>query len=205
MNNDHFVQKTHSYYMDGIEVPGNTFTLVDNGILDTEFCTPEGRVRGTNVHLLTQYFDEGDYSEAEAVRLGLQGYVESWKKARERWGFLVLEIERIAFHKLFRYGTTIDRLVLLDGWETIVEIKSGANEPGHRFQTAAQELACESALGPYTRGLRRRGAFYLHKDGTEATWRPHNDPADRNAFLAMLACTNLRIKLGISKLPGETK
>jgi hypothetical protein len=200
---NHFDPATHSYYMGGVEVPGNTFTITDNGFINEEYYTAEGSIRGTRVHMLTQFLDEGDYDPREADRFDLAGFVESWRKAKARYGFNVLEIERVIFHKIFRYGTTIDRLLLWDGWETIAELKSGAVELSHSYQTGAQELACDSEFGAYQRGFRRRGCFYLKADGSEARWIPHNDPSDRNAFLAMLVCTNLRIKHGITKLPGD--
>ena len=200
-----FDPRTHSYFMNEVEVPGNTFVLTDNGFIDDEHYTLEGKIRGSRVHMLTQFLDEGDYDPSEADRFGLAGYVESWRKAEARWRFQVLEIERVIFHKVFRFGTTIDRLLLWDGWETIAEIKSGAAELGHPYQTGAQELAVESERGVYQRGLRRRGAFYLHKDGSEAQWKAHTDPSDRNYFLGMLSCTNLRVKHGITALPGSAK
>ena len=198
-----FIVSNHSYWMGNTEVPGNTFTITDNGFIDDEYFTVEGRIRGTRVHMLTQFLDEGDYDPREADRFDLSGYVESWRKAKERRGFEVVLCEEVMFHNLFRFGTIIDRILMWDGWETIAEIKSGAVELAHPYQTGAQELACESELGTYARGLRRRGAFYLHKDGSEATWKAHTDPSDRNYFLGMLSCTNLRIRHGLTKLPGD--
>ena len=200
-----FDPATHSYYMGGVEVPGNTFVLTDNEFIDDEHYTVEGRIRGTRVHMLTQFLDEGDYDPREADRFDLAGYVESWRKAKSRYGFEVVLCEEVMFHNLFRYGTIIDRILNWDGWETIAELKSGSPELSHPYQTAGQELACESELGPYARGLRRRGAFYLKADGSEAKWKQHTDPSDRNHFLAMLDCTNLRVRHGLTQLPGETK
>ena len=205
MSENRFDPANHSYWMGGVEVPGNTFVLKDNGFLDTEYCTPVGRIRGTRCHMLTQFLDEGDYDPREAERFGLAGYVESWRKAKARHGFEVVLCEEVMFHGLFRFGTIIDRLLIWDGWETIAEIKSGTIELAHPFQTGAQGLACESELGAYARGLRRRGAFYLKADGSEAQWKAHNDPADRNHFLAMLDCTNQRVRFGITRLLGDQK
>lgn len=201
-NGNWFDPATHTYWMDGQRVPGNTELLTENGFIDTEFYTEAGSIRGTRIHMLCQFLDEGDYDPREATRFGLAGYVESWSKAKACHGFQVLDVERVIFHKLFRFGTIIDRRLLWDGWEVVGEIKSGAPELAHPYQTAGQELACESEFGPYARGLRRRGAFYLHADGSEAKWVPHNDASDRNAFLAMLACTNLRKKFGITIKTG---
>jgi hypothetical protein len=200
-----FDPATHSYYMGGVEVPGNTFVLTDNEFIDDEHYTVEGRIRGTRVHMLTQFLDEGDYDPREADRFDLAGYVESWRKAKSRYGFEVVLCEEVMFDNLFRYGTIIDRLLNWDGWETIAELKSGSPELSHPYQTAGQELACESELGPYARGLRRRGAFYLKADGSEAKWKQHTDPSDRNHFLAMLDCTNLRVRHGLTQLPGDQK
>ena len=200
-----FDPRTHSYFMNEVEVPGNTFTIQDNGFADTDYCTEEGRTRGSRVHLLTQFLDEGDYDPAEARKYDLEGYVESWRKAKVRYGFEVVLCEEVMFHKVFRFGTILDRVLNWDGFETIAEIKSGAVELSHPYQTGAQDLAAESELGRYARGLRRRGAFYLKADGSEAKWIPHNDPADRNHFLAMLDCTNLRVRHGLTKLPGDQK
>lgn len=199
---DYFDRATHTYWMDGQQVPGNTSILEENGFVDTEWFTDEGRIRGTRCHMLTQFLDEGDYDPREAERFGLTGYVESWRKAKARHGFQILAVERVLFHKLFRFGTIIDRLLLWDGYETIGELKTGPAELSHPYQTAGQLLACESALGRYAKGLRRRGCFYLHKDGSEAKWVTHTDASDRNLFLAMLTCTNLRHKHAIKVRPG---
>jgi hypothetical protein len=198
-----FDPANHSYWMGGVEVPGNTWTIQDNGFIDDEYFTAEGSIRGTRVHMLTQYLDEGDYDPEEARKYDLEGYVESWRKAKARWCFEVVLCEEVMFHKVFRFGTIVDRVLNWDAWETIAEIKTGAVEISHPYQTGAQSLACDSELGTYARGLRRRGAFYLKADGAEAQWEPHNDPADRNAFLAMLACTNLRIRHRLTLLPGQ--
>lgn len=191
-----FEEKGHIYRLDGRRLLSTTEILDDNGLIKSQFIPESALIRGTRVHLLCQFLDEGDYSPAQAKKFEVEGYVESWRKFKERKKVEILEIERPMYHPTWSYAGTPDRLIMLDKHPTVIDIKSGPFEFWHVYQVAAYEMlyAFERKFPEF-----RRASVHLKEDGSLPDCQPHHDTDDSGYFLSMLAVTNLRRKHGIEQ------
>lgn len=195
-----FDEKTHTYRLRGQPLLGVTDVLVDQGFIVPKFFKEEHRIRGSRVHLLCQFYDEGDYDPKEAERFGLAGYVESWIKLRKKCGFEVLMNERRGYHRRQLYAGTLDRVVRFpEGWPALLDLKSGIEEHGHPFQTGGYDeiLKSEGDIA-----ARRRGCVYLKADGSYPFVEWHEDPFDGPNFLALAQASNLRRMHGVTAFRG---
>ena len=189
-----FNHANHEYRLGGRVLPSVTEILADNGFINPTWYTEEGRTRGTDVHALCQFFDEGDYDPKEAERLGLAGYVESWNKLKTRLQLEVLDIEKRMADPVNLFAGTADRLVRQRARRWILDFKSGGKEGWHRYQLGGYEQLYQA------NGLAGvlRGSVYLKADGSMADLVPHEDDGDRLYFLAFNATTQARRSHGIS-------
>lgn len=189
-----FDEGKHEYRLDGVRLPSVTEVLEQLGFIEPQFYTEEGRRRGLDVHYFCQYLDEGDYDPAAAKARGVDGYVESWRKFKEQAeGLKLLEIESRLYHPLYRFAGSPDRRVFLRGTEQIWDLKSGAPEDWHGYQTAAYEML----FAKHPRGQRPRGGVHLQADGSLAKFKAHTDLNDGNYFIAFLTTYQRRLKHGI--------
>lgn len=195
MPNFTFDPKEHIYRLDGVVLPSVTQILEDVGFINSDFYTEEARVRGQRVHLLCQFFDEGDYSVGEARQFNLDGYVESWRKLKERMAFKILEIEKPGYHPILKYAGTPDRVAILGNRGCVLDFKTGDEEFWHPYQSAAYD----AMLPPVASGLRKRMGIHLHSDGSMATPEPHDDLYDFAHFASMLDVFNQRRLHGITR------
>lgn len=201
-----FDEKEHSYKLRGQRLLSVTEVIAENGWVNPEWFTERARVRGKYVHLLTQFYDENDYKPEEARRFkgfidedpeaGLDGYVESWRKVRERLGFDILDIEKPGYHPTLLYAGTPDRRVMFKNQEGIIDVKTGGYEVWHGFQSAAYD----SMIGQPPAGERKRISVHLYGDGRLGSIVEHHDTYDKAQFNCMLACTKKRRLHGISRV-----
>lgn len=143
--------------------------------------------RGTAVHLICQYWDEGDLDET-TIHPSLRGYFNAWLKFMDEMNPRWTEIEKRAHHSLGFAGTW-DRAGLIKGEDWIVDIKTSvASHPVWGIQTAAY---CQLSGRPNA----RRGTVRLAKDGTYKfdTW---TDPMDWPTFVSLITLNNWRNKHG---------
>ncbi len=201
-----FDAETHVYRLQGQKLLSVTEVIQENGWVNPQWFTELSRRRGQYVHMLTQFFDEKDYNPAEAKRLkgfidsdpnaGLDGYVESWRKVRERLDFNLLMIERSGYHPTLMYAGTPDRVVDFGKQEGIIDIKTGGYEVWHGFQSAAYDMM----LGKAPSGIRKRISVHLYEDGMLGSIVEHHDFYDGAQFNCMLACTKKRRLHGINRI-----
>ena len=124
--------------------------------------------RGTKVHLACEYLDKG-ILDWESVDQRIFGYVESYQRGKDEWGFEVLENENLVWDKLHRYAGTLDRIVKFPkmgrfkGVTAQMDIKSGASHISHGYQTAGYNI-CLDRDNRYSRNIPRYG-IYLNADG----------------------------------------
>jgi hypothetical protein len=158
-----FDAETHTYSVDGVILPSVTQVLEDVGIIDYRFLPDETREsalkRGSDVHTLTQFDDEGDLLE-ESVSAGLRGYLEAWRKFRSEHpvGLLPLTLNEHRGYHDYGFAGTLDRLF---GGRYLVDIKTNQTPWWVRIQLAAYQAIIE----PEYSGLHRM-AVELHNDGT---------------------------------------
>lgn len=178
-------------------LPHVTSILKGVGLIDTTFMTDFGRDRGTAVHEATALDDRNDLDES-SVDPVIAPYLAAWRRFRAEAKLEIVAVEQHVEHTLYAYCGTLDRIVRLGGGaEWVIDIKTGAPRPTDRLQIAAYALAWKGRMSLAGSGL-LRAAVYLRDDGTYR-FSPHEDGSDGDAWLAMLADYNWRIKNGLHK------
>ena len=179
-----FNEELHEYRWNGVAVPSVTTILkplsnmqfVDPYILDA------AQKFGTAVHKACELHDLGTLDE-DALDPGLAPYLEGWKKFSVEHATRWLVIEKPMFHSVYRYAGTPDRLGMVDGCRSVVDIKSGsALFPTVGPQTAAYlNIANHRELNPFE----RRYAVQLKMDGTYKL-EEYKDPSDWSVFMSLI-------------------
>lgn len=180
-----FDDATHTYRVGQMVLPSVTQVLAEAGLwtpvaaafgADMEYA----RQLGTAVHEATQMDDEGDLDE-ETVAADVLPYLDAWRKFRTDMQPEVLAVEKRVWHPQYRYAGTIDRILKVNDYPTVVDIKTGAPHPATAVQTAAYR---ECLATPH-----RRASVHLTKEGTyKIEFYPSR--TDFGVFLAALTVAN---------------
>ncbi len=187
-----FDEDQHIYTFNGVVKPSVTqllgklhdFSLVPADVLAAA-CT-----RGTYVHCLCQFHDEGDLDGSSVGEY--QGYLDAWVKFCADFKAEWIGIEVQGYSTRYGFAGTYDRLGKLNGSMFVLDIKtSQASHPVWGLQLSAYRQIC-SEENPAL-GLARRATVQLRADGTYKfiEW---TDPQDWPAFLALLTLINWSTK-----------
>jgi hypothetical protein len=188
---------THTYYLNDDIVPSITQSLSSAGLTPgVEFISDYYRNRGTQVHKITELYDEHTL-DPKSVDPALEGYLESWIKCLQLSGWKSDVIEGIAFNEDHRYGCTVDRVGSWDGHKNcILDIKTG--EPMKTI--GAQLSGCEYALAPWPHEPFLRIGVKLNSDGSFEMgkhWHTYDDPYDKQIAFMAVALTNWKMNRGL--------
>lgn len=127
----------------------------------------------------------------------LHGYIESFKKFKERTGFLVEHIELPVWSSAYRVAGTLDYFGKLNGISTVIDLKSGDPADAAALQTAAY-----SFMAKVSRGLlsQRRLTLRLDPDGKECKSEEYMDfNNDIRVFMSATAVWHWRHGKGLIK------
>ena len=161
-----FDTKTHTYTLEGKEIPSVSELLrfCHREVYEEpdKFLMDQAADRGTRVHLATQALDETGECEADP---DIAGYVEAYTKFLKEH-----EVEWEAIEYMVNcediYAGTIDRVGILDGKPTLLDIKTTSKITGkHKIMYGAQLTAYAWALADYC-GHNKLIILHLKKDGT---------------------------------------
>ena len=191
-----FDKDSHTYRWQGVLVPNVTRLLQAlHSFADVPLDILEAaQDRGTDVHSMTQMFDEDDLDEARLkierpdLHTYLAGYRKFLRDATPNWR----SIEEPVFHRTLRYATTPDRIgeIKFEGKrvpDAVVEIKTSlSSHPVWGIQTAAQA----NAAG---RPTARRFSLQLFPDATYKL-REWPDPDDWPAFVSLVTLNTWKIR-----------
>lgn len=182
-----FVPETHTYLLAGKAIPSVTQVLERAGLVCYDGI-PEAVLNrkaeiGTAAHSACWYEDEGDLDRS-TVAPEVEGYLGAWVKFRQETGFVPRLIEQrgIAVMAGMQYGYTLDREGLLNGRDTLLEIKCTA---GVEISWGPQLAAYEAALRAQDGKMRQRVAVHLGPDGKYGLLR-YSQVSDYQAFQAAL-------------------
>jgi len=204
----HYDDPSHTYWLDGREIPGFSRILQDVGVVDLSSIPPKvlekARERGHKVHLACQYVDENRMDWA-SLDEELLGRVTAWIKFCSDYQFkpAMCGIEVPTYHKQFLYGITPDRYgtigrirdsIATRPWASVVEIKNTYAEETDKWgmQVAAQAAALKShgKLDPkdnnvvlYSVNLKADGSYVAQL---------HDDPTALNKFMSCLCVYGLK-------------
>lgn len=170
---------THTYSVGGVVFPSVTTILKDVGLIDVSqpWYTDWHRDRGTQVHLATALYDEGDLDE-ESLDPEIVPYLDAWKSFLAQSRYTVTHIEKRAYHSRMIFAGTVDRVLMVGDREIIADIKLGQPERWHGIQTAGyQRLLGRLSVG--------RIGVHLGPDGKFKVVT-HDSQGDHDAFMSAL-------------------
>jgi hypothetical protein len=176
MSQIQFNADRHEYSVNGVVYPSVTQVLKIAGLIDTTWFTDEARERGSYVAQATHMLDEGTLDES-SLDPALVPYVEAWKKFLADSKAEVIASEYAVVNTTYGYAGTLDRWLILNRHDTIIDIKGGQPLPWHPIQTAAYAGCLKTHF--------QRGSVYLRDNGTYRL-KMHNDENDRAVWMAAL-------------------
>lgn len=191
-----FDEDAHQYRYDGVVKPSVTqvlsklhdFSLVPKDVLAAA-CE-----RGTAVHLLCQYHDEGDLDQSSVGEY--RGYLDAWIKFCADYAANWTGIEARGDSKRYGFAGTYDRRGMFGAipglW--IVDLKTAKQaHPVWGMQLSAYRAMVAETDPNYA--LARRASVQLKLDGTYKfiEWC---DPEDWTAFLSLIQISNWSAKHG---------
>lgn len=125
-------RKTHKY---SNHLPGVTTILKDVSLMDDKWFTDEGKERGSYLHLISEYYDQGDLDES-TIDPRLMPYFEAYKTFRTQYDREFEWIEAPQSDPTGVYAGTPDR-ILVSRPRALWDLKTGAPQKWHKIQSAA--------------------------------------------------------------------
>ncbi len=175
-----FVEKDHTYWLNGNRVPNVTTILGNVGLVDDEWFTEESCERGNYIHAASIFVDDDDL-DWKIVPDDYFNYLLAYKKflkeVKPEWE----ASEEIVFNATYNYVGTLDRRGPVFGRKAIVDLKSGGKLPWHRLQVAAYAACFDEPHDRYSLYLRRNGSYKLEQ---------YKDRNDIKIFRGSLALSN---------------
>jgi hypothetical protein len=193
----------HEYFWDGRKIP-NVTTIIENVYDQLRYANPEdikrGQELGTAVHLACELYDSNnlrDLTTSDGTDY-LIPYLENWKKFRKEYEPEFLETEKRVFSKIWMFAGTMDRLAIIKGRLTIVDIKSGCESDLVQLQTAGYQIGYEEET---KKKVKDRMVVYLDEKNFYPKYL--NDPSDKSAFLGALNTYNFKLNHNLNHTKKE--
>lgn len=173
-----FDPDTHSYWNGDTRVPSVTQILSPLTNLGhiPKAILQRAADRGTAVHKATELFDLGMLDHT-SISDEVKPYLDAWIRFLLDHKGDPIDIEQLVYHDGLAYAGTLDRRMLVDGVESIVDIKTSKTiYPTVGPQLAAYAHACDASLARHAVQLKADGTYALHS---------YSDPADWSVFLSL--------------------
>jgi hypothetical protein len=190
-------EESHLYRVDGLATPGVNEILMGAGLVDDQWFTEDSRYRGSDVHAICQFDNEGDLDESWIDEQGnatdLHGYLAAHRRFKAETGFVATCSEERVYNPTFNYCGTLDERGPLNGKPCLADIKSGAVSKITRYQLVAY-LGCMPEPWLWTRlavGLKPDGTYNLKVYG------PKDYRADWAKWSSIVDVFYLRRDLGM--------
>jgi len=188
-----FKPDTHEYFLDGVKIPSFSSIAKSMGIYDfsnvPEHILESARNFGDAAHYGMRLWDLEDLDEStlsETLKPCLIAYTQALKINSIE---IIKEyIEQPICSYLYRYGVTPDRICLIKGELSILELKfTSSLMPGVALQTAAQKIATNEF---YKIKIKKRYALQITREGTAKPLKEYKDKGDDNAWLCFVGSFN---------------
>lgn len=188
-----FYDASHTYKLDGEELPSvsEVIRFISREVYGTvnQYTLDNAAERGTKVHKLTEALDK--YGSCEAPE-DLVGYIKAYVKFRKDHQVEWQKIEYATHHPDRLYAGTIDRIGLVDGKLSVVDIKSSY---------AVQKPLCAAQLNLYRMMLTEEvQALYIAHLRADGTYKLVEIPID-----GALATACLTLHQALKKKPRKKK
>jgi len=198
MENNLTLDENHIYHLNGVVIPGYSEIASAMGITNfsgiSERVMEAARNFGSAGHYATRLWDEKRLDES-TLSAPLIPCLEEYKNFLIDFKVEIIPgyIEKPICSTIYRYGVTPDRVCVINGELSILELKfvesmSKATE----LQTAAQKLAAEEF---YKIKIKRRYGLQIPQKG-KAKIYPYTNKSDEQTWIAALSLYNWRVKNG---------
>src|SRR5574341_49547 len=151
--------------------PHITGMLEQTGWIDDRWYTEESSDRGTAVHKLTADFDLGALKvTADEPKTRFRGYLLGHVKAVSIARPKMLAVEEPLVHPVLLFGGRPDRECIVYNLRAVWEVKSGAPERAHQYQTALQAILIghfaglpPESIGRFVEYVKDKGKFKVER------------------------------------------
>ncbi len=193
-----FDETNHIYRLDGVQIPSYSEISRVMGIVDygdvPQYFLEAARKFGQAGHYATRLWDNKTLNE-ETLSSPLIPCLNEYKQFLRDYKVEILPqyTEKPICSFRYRYGVTPDRVCIIKGELSILELKFvEVMKPGTAIQTAAQKLAVEEY---HKIKIKARYGLQIPLNGK---CRPcfYKDKSDENTWLCFLGAYNWRIKNG---------
>lgn len=197
----------HEYYLDGALTPSMTQVLREMGLVRFDgvppFILEAARKRGSAVHALAHYANEGDLDES-SIDDAYRGYLEAWLRCRSERRIVPLLCERRVASRRHRITGTIDILCEIDGDGWLLDYATGdPAQCAKHFQTAGylfaaydwqeEDTELRAVLARHRRW--RRASVRLLRTGS-FRFREYADTDDYKRMQVLIAAWHIRMEYG---------
>lgn len=177
----------HVYRVDGRIVKSVTQILKAAGVYELG-GSPEqleySRWLGRHVHAATQFDDEGDLNES-ALDPVITPYLDAWRAFKSDVRFTVTANEQFVYSDEFDYAGQLDRLGLMYGRLSLLDLKTGAQQRATGLQLSAYHRALPKSIRA---GIEGRFALHLHPGNGRRPYTliPYKERTDFAVFQAAM-------------------
>lgn len=194
-----FEEEKHTYTEDGVRIPSVTQILKAEGFYDfskvPKAVLEASRNFGIAVHRAAELYDKGTL-DISNLDINLVPPLEAWIKFKKDYEVKIdLSLIEVALHsKIWGFAGTSDRIPIVRGELSIVEIKSTTEaSPAIALQTAGYDILAKEEL---KLKVKQRYAVFLLQDGSYKVAQ-YKDKTDRNIFLSAVSLYHWKLKKGI--------
>ena len=178
-----FDPESHTYTLDGRTLLSVTSILKEAGMLVYPSGMQDAMMRGRYVHSATEMIDRGTL-DWELLDDTLLPYCTAYQKFLLDKNPEILLSEKPMYHAGHLFAGTPDRIILMDGITSLIDLKSGTPHPATALQLAAykemirvsEDIHCAKCF-----------SLHLRDDGTYRLDEMKNLKTNYNLFLAALA------------------
>lgn len=167
------------------DLPHVTSIIKAAGLMGDMSFVPDGAMEiGTAVHAATHYLDDGDL-DMDSLDPKVALRVASYQKFLDEVKPKVIAAELPISTDIYGYVGTLDRIMVINGATTVLDIKGVMASDWHGVQLAAYQYIASQEHKRYDI---RRHNLYLRDDGYKLVERTRKD--DWPAFVAALNLFN---------------
>ena len=175
-----FDELNRDFSINGEKIITVTEVLMTAGLVNADFFTEEGRIRGTAVHQASDLLIRKnlDWNSVHPKCLGFVQAAQSFLLTTKAIPVLSL-CDKRDYHRSLNYVGKPDWFLILNGKPALIEIKTGESSTSHLQTAAYSQLPAFKVYNParFLLKLREDGSFRLIK---------HDNPNDFPVFVKYL-------------------
>lgn len=193
-------EERHEYRIDGIVVPSVTQILKANGLNDFSMVNPDILFRakqfGLAVHKGCELHDLKTL-DRDSLCDPLVPYITQWQRFIINFKVQILDIERRFWSTKYRFGGCLDRVALINGKLTLVDIKTTTSiSPTTAIQVMGYKILYDEGR-KFKDKIKARMCVCLKEK--KFVIQEYRDARDEQIFMSCLTVANYKTGRGIVK------